>query len=841
MNRYLSITRSHWAADGGILANRPIRPILDSIFEQPSHGRQVRRALLYIVPDPGGTPRPVDEPDPAAQIDQPLPLPRALLGDMTSALNQSIAAELTAIQQHNERVDAMRDSRLRLAELGVAVTTAASTPDPFPTDGAWDDYVSRQGQWLVRPLVRAIMTRLSTMASSEIPDRWKAELAAGNAIENTCCKEASQAVTGSWRRPSPGATPADLATLGRLAYDGVKGLVVSLLQLGYAANPVVDRRRELAGLGQRLHAAYRPDDSTPPQAMVTPLVDAAATVANPPSLVDLAKEVALAWAEKQNAGTNDAGTGPPPAAAGGLPAGWELLQRLLEELVPELAAVATAAPTTATPAAGVAQKKLTTYLAYLGADSSRWACRLVGLHIMDRSILPVAIEVDQKVELIQVSATTRTLLDPTCTTPATKLTGTQFHHFGAFYKASWRANDWMWGRLDGAGWLVHVLLDPRRIRAIVDADDQTYPPTQRAEGFFGQLETLTGSTVDRSSERAKKVLTELAFLDQSTDPPLSLPETALWLAETWQRAIVAGELPVVAREALAAPTKRDQTWAVKVLEQAGRADLAEAASRRAVARVAAGHTARMTRNDVLDREKAPATTAPGTAAASPLLQQPTASIGALLQSCPVPRQKLGQERGEPLFTRTVAKATAVATAAATAVQKPPATINTVFRTARTTTLTGYRAANAVGFWPRRLIAAGAGIAALGVLLAAQGSTLLGFTGVALLLAGLYLVAFGVWSTSPRIIGALVAVTLVAGVFALTIPLTRRALFGTADGTENGWVNEHLVPWMRDRWWALVVVLVIVILVPAAASFVGRWLAERRRDEAAKRALSPTDV
>src|SRR5262249_12819296 len=151
-----SITRSHWAADGGLLANRPIRPILDSIFEQPSHGRQVRRALLYIVPDPGGTPRPVDDPEPA-RIEQPLALPRALVGDMTSALNQSTAAGLPAIQQHNERVDAMRDSRLRLAELGVAVTTAAPASDPFPTDGAWNDYVSRQGQWVVRPLVRAVM------------------------------------------------------------------------------------------------------------------------------------------------------------------------------------------------------------------------------------------------------------------------------------------------------------------------------------------------------------------------------------------------------------------------------------------------------------------------------------------------------------------------------------------------------------------------------------------------------------------------------------------------------------------------------------------------------------
>jgi hypothetical protein len=336
------------------------------------------------------------------------------------------------------------------------------------------------------------------------------------------------------------------------------------------------------------------------------------------------------------------------------------------------------------------------------------------------------------------------------------------------------------------------------------------------------------------------------------------------------------ELPVVAREALAAPTKHDQAWAVKILRRAGHADLAEAASREAVAQVAAGHTAKMTRAKRLatETESATLTAPPNTSAAptaaptdsthsaaadrpaggtasiappdraastSPLLQQTTASIAALLQSCPVPAQKLSQERGEPLFTRTVAKATAVATAAATAVQKPPATINTVFRTARTTTLTGYRAANAVGFWPRRLIAAGAGIAALGVLLAAQGSTILGFTGVALLLAGLYLVAFGVWSTSPRILGALLAVTLVAGVFALTIPFTRRVLFGTADGTEQGWVNEHLVPWMRDRWWALVLVLAIVILVPAAASFVGKWLADRRVNRARDRGTATNDA
>ena len=187
----------------------------------------------------------------------------------------------------------------------------------------------------------------------------------------------------------------------------------------------------------------------------------------------------------------------------------------------------------------------------------------------------------------------------------------------------------------------------------------------------------------------------------------------------------------------------------------------------------------------------------------------------------MPQETLGEERGEPLFTRTVTKATAVATAAATAVKKPPATINVVFRTARTTTLTGYRAADFVGFWPRRIIAAGAIIATLGVLLGAQGSAVLGLTGVVLVLAGLYLIAFGVWSTSTRIFGALLALTLVVAVFALAIPATRRFLFGTDDGTDEGWVTEHLVPWMRDRWWALLLILVIIVAVPAAASYVAR--------------------
>jgi predicted acylesterase/phospholipase RssA len=43
-----------------------------------------------------------------------------------------------------------------------------------------------------------------------------------------------------------------------------------------------------------------------------------------------------------------------------------------------------------------------------------------------------------------------------------KLAGDELGHFGAFLKRSWRANDWMWGRLDASTFLFDLLDDHRR-------------------------------------------------------------------------------------------------------------------------------------------------------------------------------------------------------------------------------------------------------------------------------------------------------------------------------------------------------------------------------------------
>jgi hypothetical protein len=58
---------------------------------------------------------------------------------------------------------------------------------------------------------------------------------------------------------------------------------------------------------------------------------------------------------------------------------------------------------------------------------------------------------EQEVELVQISCGNRN-----------DVTGMQLHHFGAFYRKTWRVNDWIEGRMDGIRQVVRLLLDPAR-------------------------------------------------------------------------------------------------------------------------------------------------------------------------------------------------------------------------------------------------------------------------------------------------------------------------------------------------------------------------------------------
>jgi patatin-related protein len=68
-----------------------------------------------------------------------------------------------------------------------------------------------------------------------------------------------------------------------------------------------------------------------------------------------------------------------------------------------------------------------------------------------------------RVDFVQISADNASPLSGTLNA-ADKVAGLQLSHFGGFLKETWRANDWMWGTVDGAARLVDVLVEGNRIR-----------------------------------------------------------------------------------------------------------------------------------------------------------------------------------------------------------------------------------------------------------------------------------------------------------------------------------------------------------------------------------------
>jgi hypothetical protein len=266
------------------------------------------------------------------------------------------------------------------------------------------------------------------------------------------------------------------------------------------------------------------------------------------------------------------------------------------------------------------------------------------------------------------------------------------HHFGAFYKASWRANDWMWGRLDGCGWLVHVLLDPGRILEVLE-NDRVHIGS-RVERFVGDLSRALEAPVPND------LRAELAFLDLEAEPlPASLPGLALWVAGVLQQHIAAQELPVVAAQLRSKDdggSSATTTWLV---------DFDQADWR-------GGATPR------------------------------TEVLAKLLDTCPVAAETLRAEAGKrtPLYLRTVTQAVAVATSAVSGISNaPPASLRPTLATARAATQGAYVAAREADGRRRRTTLIGAFLLLVGVLAMLAHAVIFGLGGLVLFATGALLV------------------------------------------------------------------------------------------------------
>ncbi|MEP7202426.1 MAG: patatin-like protein [Ilumatobacteraceae bacterium] len=160
-----------------------------------------------------------------------------------------------------------------------------------------------------------------------------------------------------------------------------------------------------------------------------------------------------------------------------------------------------------------------------------------------------------RLELIQMSAFCENQVVPDRFLPEQKVAGLQVGHFGGFLKRSWRANDWMWGAMDGAERIIAMLIDPARLRQCFDNADDAMEQfnkilTGRKEGLAGTLDDRERQFLDEAwKRRESEIRTELELVYVPPGKPLPRRLDNLCAMATYvaQLVICKAQLPVVAQ------------------------------------------------------------------------------------------------------------------------------------------------------------------------------------------------------------------------------------------------------------------------------------------------------
>jgi len=135
-------------------------------------------------------------------------------------------------------------------------------------------------------------------------------------------------------------------------------------------------------------------------------------------------------------------------------------------------------------------------------------------------------------------------------TPDDKLAGMSLNRFGAFLKRSWRANDWIWGRLDAIKIIMLILLSPENIRGL--RLDRTVTAEDIVDNICAKCYSPPepGTTELFKAEPKLRTLRDLAIaevraaIDKNSDKPLT--ELSSLAAYGVQIAVAATEVPWLA-------------------------------------------------------------------------------------------------------------------------------------------------------------------------------------------------------------------------------------------------------------------------------------------------------
>lgn len=521
--------RSRFVLDGGVLVNKPVGPALDAVLNQPAD-RQVRRVLAYVVPDPGvpkqAGPDERTKPPGAGRVlaDTMVSLPRA----------QSIAEELADLRAHNKRA---RDAQALRPEvtplLGPEFETLA--PRLFPT------YRLVRARRAVSHVADIVGALTAPPPAAGAPPAWtRREL-----LEAFGCAGAEVLKRLPFVPGSPDVDAAAMWDWGLAPAERIARVALDILRRAMLAAPydAAEVRADLRGYRRRaydlattLRAVRRGDDAF--------WIEQALRLGPPPADTAERAERLDTWAGDAVIRWPVTSAQPPGAREAELHA-LELTTRAIVDLLVEARPVLRKAVDLAEddPEA----ERLSRLLDGFGLTrrKSRTMARDVLRRIIAGEIALLALGVpgtegEQPVDLVQVSGDTPNAFGAP-THVAAKLAGVQMGHFGAFYKKSWRVNDWIWGRCDGAVRLAQIVLGPARLRQLRLTRDEVLEEVERLAA--GPHESLR-----RMYERDQpQIEAELAFLDDPAEPlPPSLPVTTLAIARRIQAELLVEELPALA-------------------------------------------------------------------------------------------------------------------------------------------------------------------------------------------------------------------------------------------------------------------------------------------------------
>jgi patatin-related protein len=466
---------SRFAIDGGVLANTPTQPALEAIRRHQASNKLIRRVLVLIHPHALQANTFTEESDDDAQ-------PPTLFGSLAGVLRASSSVGsrnyVEEIEKHNELALRWRDGRIITLEN--FPTAAKLTSFLTENDGAariqWTLFRSmreRRGAYVLAHQIRRttsvpfsqlidearnVLDRYSLPPDEEgpkrelpfVPDippnfdnmptnewRWGIDLATGIAtlatdllrqVLNTQLSDLQ-----SMRRAENGASPSDLLREANTAWTKAVNAGIAIDALGTAEEKAAESTAPLEDPNEDEyeHVRHR--------------------------LADNLRK----YAARMGRGGADDGDGSD---------GGQVDTILREKVAEPLLNVINVIKRLGKPA------QIDEPGTLLGSNPLRDAQSADDLLRILLTVEVIAYLLSEEggadsgvpstpVEFVQLSAQVEQDFAPNFTSDD-KLAGMSLNRFGAFLKRSWRANDWIWGRLDAIKIVMHILLTPETIRRL---------------------------------------------------------------------------------------------------------------------------------------------------------------------------------------------------------------------------------------------------------------------------------------------------------------------------------------------------------------------------------------